>query len=88
MSLASYEEDMLAQGVLPVHFEEAIRKTIRFGREETLKILLDFLDASSPQFCSRGRRTLCDALERAESKKEGFAGLSRILRERGATRLL
>jgi hypothetical protein len=87
MSLASYEEDMLAQGFLPDYFREAIHAAIRVGREETLKILMDFLDASSPHFCSRGRRTLCDALELAEGEKEDFAGLARILRERGATLL-
>jgi hypothetical protein len=84
VSLASYEEDMLARGILPVYFEEAINETVRFGREETLMILLDFLDASSPLFCSRGRRTLCNALWRAEDGRSD--GLARILRERGATR--
>jgi hypothetical protein len=85
VSLASYEEDMLAMGLLPDHFEQAILGTIYAGREETLKTLVDFLDASSLHFCSRGRRTLSYALGIAESRREGFPGLARILRERGAT---
>jgi hypothetical protein len=93
VSLASYEEDMLAIGVLPDYFTAAIMATINVGREETLKILLHFLDTSSPRFCSQGRRTLSHALGRVENiRNESFAGLSRIevagltrlLRERGA----
>jgi hypothetical protein len=75
---------MLATGVLPEYFEGAIQETVHAGREETLKILLDSLDASSPQFCSQGRRSLSHALGRAEIEiKEDFARLARKLREQG-----
>jgi hypothetical protein len=88
VSLASYEEDMLAIGVLPDYFAAAIMATINVGREETLKILLHFLDSSSPRFCSQGRRTLSHALGRVENiRNESFAGLSRI-EVAGLTRLI
>jgi ankyrin repeat protein len=84
--LASYEDDMQAQGTLPAYFEEAIQNTIHIGREETLKILLDFLDASSPHLRAQGRKTLSHALGRAEIRRfESLDGLARILREKGAT---
>jgi hypothetical protein len=84
LSLASYERDKLARGILAAYYRRAIRRTITIGCEETLKILLDFLDASLPQFRSCGQRTLSRALQRAEwGKDEGLGDLARILREKG-----